>query len=100
MKNKLEKIRSEENQAKMFAMISDLAIEISKTDEILLSIGKEWVNYGTWRSSCFANEYHFFGELAKALKSKLSKRITHYEDIEFDISDFIEDIEEAIYNVL
>lgn len=100
MKNKLEKIRRQENQAKMFAMISDLATEISKTDERLLSIGKEWVNYGTWRSSCFANEYHFGEDLAKALKSKLSKKITHDEDLNFNIGDFIDEIEEAIYEVL
>jgi len=100
MKTQIEKIRSAENQIKMFEMISDLAIEISKTDERLLSIRKQWINYGTWRSSCFANQYHFGEELAKALKSKLSKRITHDEDLNFCIGDFIDEIEEAIYEVL
>lgn len=100
MENQLELIRSAENQTKMFEMISELAIEISITDDRLLSIGKEWVNYGTWRSNCFANKYHFGEELAEALMSKLSKRITHDEDVEFNISDFIEEIEEAIYDVL
>ena len=32
MKTQLEKIRSAENQIQMFEKISDLAIEISKTD--------------------------------------------------------------------
>lgn len=100
MKNKLEKIRREENQAKMFEMINDLAIEISKTDDSLLSVSKEWVNYGTWKSKCFANQYHFGEELAKALMSKLSKRITHDEDLNFCIGDFIDEIEDAIYEVL
>ena len=100
MKTQLELIRSEENQIKMFEKISELALEISKTDDRLLSIRKQWVNYGTWRSNCFANQYHFGEELANALKNKLSRRITHDEDKEFDISDFIDEIEDAIYNVL
>ena len=100
MQTQIEKIRAAENQIQMFEKISELALEISKTDERLLSIDKIWVNYGTWKSNCFANQYHFGEDLAKALKSKLSRRITHNEDIEFDISDFIEEIEEAIYEVL
>ena len=100
MENQLKAIRSEENQAKMFEKISELAIEISKTDTNLLSIDKVWINYGTWKSKCFANQYHFGEDLAKALMSKLSRRITHDEDKEFDISDFIEELEEAIYEVL
>lgn len=100
MKNQLELIRSAENQTKMFEMISDLAIEISKTETNLLSIDKIWVNYGTWRSNCFANRFQFGEELARALINKLSKRITHDEDVEFNTSDFIEEIEEAIYDVL
>ena len=100
MKTQIEKIRGAETQSEMFEMISELAIEISKTDERLLSVGKEWVNYGTWRSKCFANNYHFGEELAEALMSKLSKRITHDEDLNFHISDFIDEIEEAIYEVL
>lgn len=100
MKTQLEKIRAAENQIQMFEAISDLAIEISKTDTNLLSIDKIWVNYGTWKSNCFANQYHFGEELANALISKLSKRITHDEDLNFHIGDFIDEIEEAIYNVL
>ena len=100
MKTQLEKIRSEENQAKMFEKISELAIEISKTDERLLSVSKEWVNYGTWKSKCFANNYHFGEDLAKALISKLSRRITHDEELNFHTGDFIDEIEEAIYEVI
>ena len=100
MKNQLESIRSAENQSKMYEMISELAIEISITDDRLLSIDKIWVNYGTWKSKCFANQFHFGEELANALISKLSKRITHDEDLNFHIGDFIDEIEEAIYNVL
>lgn len=100
METQLELIRGSETQTQMFEMINELAIEISKTDDRLLSIRKEWVNYGTWRSNCFANEYHFGKELADALISKLSKWITHNEDMNFQIGDFIDEIEEAIYEVL
>ena len=100
MKDQIESIRSAENQAKMFEMITELAIEISKTDTNLLSINKQWINYGTWRSNCFANEFQFGKDLAEALMSKLSKRITHDENLNFHIGDFIDEIEEAIYEVL
>lgn len=100
METQLELIRGSETQIQMFEMINELAIEISKTDERLLSIDKIWVNYGTWKSDCFANQFHFGEELANALISKLSKRITHDEDLNFHIGDFIDEIEDAIYEVL
>ena len=100
MKARIEAIRAAANQSEMYAMIEELATEIALTDNSLLSIDKQWVNHGTWRSKCFANRFQFGEELAKALMSKLSKRITHDEDLNFHIGDFIDEIEEAIYEVL
>lgn len=100
MKKELEAIRAAANQSTMYAMIEELATEIVLTDNSLLSIDKQWVNYGTWRSNCFANRFYFGENLANELKKNLSKRITHDEDVIFDIKDFTEEIEESIYNVL
>ena len=100
MKKEIEAIRAAENQSQMYAMIKELATEISTTDKSLLSIDKEWVNYGTWKSKCFANQFQFGEDLAKELKKNLSKRITHDEDVIFQVEDFLEEIEESIYNIL
>lgn len=100
METQLELIRGSETQIQMFEMINELAIEISKTDDRLLSIDKIWVYYATWKSKCFANQYHFGEKLATALMRKLSRRITHDEDLNFHIGDFIDEIEDAIYEAL
>ena len=100
MNKEIVAIRAAGNQGAMYAMIAELATEISTTDESLLSINKEWVNYGTWKSKCFANRFYFGEDLAKELKKNLSKRITHDEDVIFQVEDFLEEIEESINNVL
>ena len=100
MKTEIEALRAAENQSQMYAMIEELATEIALTDNSLLSIDKQWVNHGTWRSNCFANRFQFGEDLANELMMNLSKRITHDEDVIFNIEDFIEEIEESIYNVL
>ena len=100
MKTEIEAIRAAENQSQMYAMIKELATEIVLTDESLLSIDKEWFNYGTWKSKCFANRFYFGEDLAKELKKNLSKRITHDEDVIFQVKDFLEEIEESIHNIL
>ena len=68
--------------------------EVLCTDEALLSVHKNWCNYGTWRISIFVNPYHFGRNLATSLES-ISK-ITHDEEKTFTVNDLTDEIVEAI----
>ena len=91
MKDELKSIRISETPSKKISMINELAVKISKTDGRFLRISKECI---------IANEYYFGVDLTKALISRLSNKITNNKDIDFKISDFIRDIEGAIFEVL
>ena len=82
------------------SLTDDLAAEIIKTDNRLLSMGKKWVNYGTFASTGFANKYHFGEELAQIIEEVLTGKITHDEDHEFRVEDYEEQISERIFENL
>lgn len=83
----------------LMSITSHLTSEIVETDNIFLSVDKHWCGYGTWKTSAFANEYHFGEDLAKAIKNALSGHITHDEDKEFTISDFQDEISDAVFTL-
>jgi hypothetical protein len=58
---------------------------------------KKWRTYGTWKSSCFVNEYYFGSELATLIMEDCSGEVTHDEECIFSIADFSENIENSIY---
>ena len=110
----LEQMRNEINRAKnlfnelkenegnfgyeeLRSLTDDLAAEIIKTDNRLLSMNKKWVNYGTFASTGFANKYHFGEELAQIIEEVLTGRITHDEDHKFEVKDYEEQISERIF---
>lgn len=101
MKNQYLKLKeSAENLSnnELIDAISEFVNEIILTDSRLLSVSKSWSGYGTCKSVGFANDYYFGEELAKAIQKALNGKITHDEDSEFNLSDFSEKIEDAIYD--
>jgi hypothetical protein len=93
LKEKAETLKNNE----LIEAIQELMNEILKSDERLLSVGKSWSGYGTWKSSGWANEPYFGAELAAILTKALSNRVTHDEEQEFQVSDFSERIQDLIY---
>ena len=83
----------------LMAITSDLTDEIVETSDMFLSVEKHWCGYGTWKTSAFANEYHFGKELAEAIKNALSGHITHDEDKVFTPADFQDEITEAVFEL-
>ena len=83
----------------MMSITSDFTAEIVETDNIFLSVEKQWCSYGTWKTSAFANEYHFGKELAEAIKNALSGHITHDEEKVFTPADFEDEIAEAVFEL-
>lgn len=83
----------------LMSITSHLTSEIVETDNIFLSVDKHWCGYGTWKTSAFANEYHFGEDLAEAIKNALSGHITHDEDKEFTPVDFQDEIAEAVFEL-
>lgn len=70
--------------------------EIVNEDSRLFSVEKQWCGYGTWKLTCFVNEYRFGEELAEILRE--SYGLTHDEDKEYVIADLEEEITERIQN--
>lgn len=83
----------------LMSITSHLTSEIVETDNIFLSVDKHWCGYGTWKTSAFANEYHFGRELAEAIKEALSGHITHDEKKVFTLADFQDEIAEAVFEL-
>ena len=83
----------------LMSITSDFTAEIVETSDMFLSVEKHLCGYGTWKTSAFANEYHFGKELAVAIKNALSGHITHDEDKEFTPADFQEEITEAVFEL-
>jgi len=83
----------------LMSITSEFTAEIVETDYVFLSVEKHLCGYGTWKTSAFANEYHFGKELAEAIKSALSGHITHDEDKEFTPADFEDEIAEAVFEL-
>lgn len=72
--------------------IQPIINDVMATDNRLLSVDKQWINYGTWKVTVWANDYHFGKELTQYLK-KISI-ITHDEDKKFTIKDLETEIRE------
>lgn len=83
----------------LMSITSHLTSEIVETDNIFLLVNKHWCGYGTWKTSAFANEYHFGRELAEAIKEALSGHITHDEEKVFTLADFQDEIAEAVFEL-
>ena len=83
------------SQKKKIEYSDEMAEEICKTNDALLSISKRFVWYGTWKLTLYANECHFGNELAKRLERLY--RITHDEESKGDIQSFKEQISDIIY---
>ena len=83
----------------IMSITSDFTAEIVETDNIFLSIEKHFCGYGTWKTSAFANRYHFGEELAVSIKKALSGHITHDEDKVFTPADFQDEINEAVFEL-
>jgi hypothetical protein len=70
------------------------------SDPVFWGIDKKPSGYGTYKVRVtFANEYHYGRDLAERLVKNTSYRITHDEDAEFDLEDFIDDITEICYEM-
>ena len=83
----------------LMSITSDFTAEIVEADNIFLSVEKHLCGYGTWKTSAFANEYHFGKELAEAIKNALSGHITHDEEKVFTPADFEDEITEAVFEI-
>ena len=83
----------------LMSITSDFTAEIVETDNVFLSVEKHLCGYGTWKTSAFANEYHFGEELAEAIKNALSGHVTHDEDKDFTPADFEDEITEAVFEL-
>ena len=83
----------------LMSITSHFTAEIVETDNIFLSVEKHLCGYGTWKTSAFANEYHFGEELAEGIKNALSGHITHDEDKVFTPADFQDEITEAVFEL-
>ena len=83
----------------LMSITSHFAAEIVETDNVFLSVEKHLCGYGTWKTSAFANEYHFGKELAEAIKNALSGHVTHDEEKEFTPADFQDEITEAVFEL-
>lgn len=68
--------------------------DIMHEDEMLYSINRCWVYYGTWQAQLWTNEYRFGKQLSELLIKK--KIITHDEDKQFTIDDFEDVIRECV----
>jgi len=93
LKNKVNKLTINERENEVLNLVK----EVIATDSSLLSVDKGWVGYGTWKSIGFANEYYFGKELADMLVRALNGKITHDEDIKFQVSDFEDEIFNEIF---
>lgn len=87
-----------------FSQVLDMAAkytdEILSTDEPLWGVEKRLSGYGTWTARIsFANEYTFGKKIVEMLKG-LPCVVTHDEDAEFCLSDWEEDIEEALVELI
>ena len=83
----------------LMSITSDFTAEIVETDNIFLSVEKQWCGYGTWKTSAFANKYYFGKDLAVSIKNALSGHITHDEDKVFTPADFEDEIAEAVFEI-
>ena len=83
----------------LISITSDFTAEIVEADNIFLSVEKHLCGYGTWKTSAFANEYHFGKELAEAIKNALSGHITHDEEKVFTPADFEDEITEVVFEI-
>ena len=83
----------------LMSITSDFTAEIVETSDIFLSVEKHLCGYGTWKTSAFANEYHFGKELAEAIKKAISGHITHDEEKDFTPADFQDEITEAVFEI-
>ena len=83
----------------LMSITSHFTAEIVETDNMFLSIEKHLCGYGTWKTSAFANEYHFGKELAVSIKKAISGHITHDEEIELTPADFQDEITEAVFEL-
>ena len=83
----------------LMSITSDFTSEIVEADNIYLSVEKHLCGYGTWKTSAFANEYHFGKDLAVSIKNALSGHITHDEDKVFTPADFQDEITEAVFEL-
>ena len=83
----------------LLSITSHITAEIVETDNMFLSVEKHLCGYGTWKTSAFANEYHFGKDLAVSIKNALSGHITHDEEKEFTPADFEDEITEAVFEL-
>ena len=83
----------------LMSITSHFTSEIVETDNMFLSIEKHLCGYGTWKTSAFANEYHFGEELSEAIKKAISGHITHDEEKVFTPADFQDEIAEAVFEL-
>lgn len=93
LKKKSEDLTVNELQNEVMEFVN----EVVKTDEGLLSVSKKWVGYGTWKTSGFANKFHFGEELSDMLVKSLSGKVVHDEDKEFTAADFEQEIFDVIF---
>nr|DAR48873.1 MAG TPA: hypothetical protein [Caudoviricetes sp.] len=98
--NELKENQGNFGYEELRSLTDDLAAEIIKADNRLLSMDKKWVNYGTFASIAHANKYHFGEELAQIIEEVLTGRITHDEDHEFRVEDYEEEISERLFEKL
>ena len=83
----------------LMSITSDFTAEIVETSDLFLSVEKHLCGYGTWKTSAFANEYHFGEELSEAIKKAISGHITHDEDKVFTPADFEDEITAALFEL-
>lgn len=87
-----------------FSQVLDMAAkytdEILSTDERLWGVDKRLSGYGTWTVRIsYASESTFGKKIVEMLKG-LPRVVTHDEDAEFSLSDWEEDIEEALVELI
>lgn len=83
----------------LMEITTEFTNEITDTDAVFWSIDKRWCGYGSWKTECFVNEYHFGKELAEAIKEVIEGRVTHDEDKVFTLEDFRDAISEAVFSL-
>lgn len=83
----------------LMSITSDFTAEIVGTSDIFLSVEKLRCGHGAWKTSAFANEYHFGEELADAIKRAIDGHVTHDEEKEFTPGDFRDEISEAVFDL-
>lgn len=103
MKTQFERLQSKIinlNTQQLAEAVIELVDDILNTDTSLLNISKVRSGYGTYKSACFANEYHFGDVLADLIRAAIDGRITHDEDKEFTVAEFDEALNDIIFEYL